>query len=145
MVTPAPASAGSRLLAAFEAVAAGHPESADTLAPFYAPDVVFTDPMQTLRGLDPFLEMNRRYLRRARAFEMRFLDVVEDHDLLLATWTMTFALRGGPTMVVEGATRLRFHDGRVVEHRDYWDLLGSLAAMVPGLGRVYRAVVSRLA
>lgn len=112
------------------------------LAPHYAEDVVFTDPIQTVRGRDAFLAMNRRLIRRARSIRFDARHVAQRGDEVFITWTMTMEPRlPAPTLVVEGVTHVTLRDGLVWRHTDYWDLLGSVMGSVPLVGAAYRAVV----
>jgi limonene-1,2-epoxide hydrolase len=114
------------------------------LAPLYAPGVVFRDPLQTLKGREAFIAMNRRVMRRARRLSFEVHDRLGGGGSLFLTWSMTFEPRRGPALVFVGATHARVRDGAIVEQRDYWDLLSSVAASVPVVRRVYRALARRL-
>jgi ketosteroid isomerase-like protein len=114
------------------------------LAELYAVDVVFRDPLQTLRGREAFLALNRRVMARARHLSFDVEAVLGGGDSLLLAWTMTYALRGGRSLLFEGATHARVRGGLIVEQRDYWDLLSSLAQSVPGVRHVYSALARRL-
>ena len=120
------------------------PDILPELEPLYHPDVIFTDPLQTLTGRDAFMAMNRKLIARARV--CRF-DVetwaVRGNDVFLA-WLMTYAPRRGPELGFEGTSLLTVRDGLVVLHRDYWDLAGNLLDAVPGVGPLYRKLVARL-
>jgi len=43
----------------------------DRVAPYYTEDVVFIDPIQTVRGRDAFLEMNKRLIARSKESGLR--------------------------------------------------------------------------
>lgn len=116
----------------------------DRVAPFYADDVVFIDPLQTVRGREDFLAMNKRLLRRAREVRFEVGTVTAEGDHIFATWTMHLTMKApAPAMRVEGITHCTLRDGRVTLHRDYWDLLGSTMDAIPLAGRVYRAIVAK--
>jgi ketosteroid isomerase-like protein len=114
------------------------------LGELYAANVVFHDPLQTLRGRDAFLAMNRRILRRARRLSFEVPEAVGSKDGVFLVWTMTFEPRRGRRIVFEGASYARVQSGLVVEQRDYWDLLSSVAASFPLLGRIYGALTPHL-
>jgi hypothetical protein len=63
-------------------------------------------------------------------------------------WQMNFShprLKGGKTIVVDGASYLRFNEaGKVSYHRDYFDLGAMLYEQLPLLGRIIVAVKRRL-
>ena len=112
------------------------------LAPYYAEDVVFTDPIQTVRGRAAFLAMNSRLIRRARRIRFVAHTAAQQGDEVFITWTMTMEPRlPAPTLTIEGVTHVTLRDGLVWRHTDYWDLAGSAMGAIPLVGSLYRAVV----
>ena len=115
------------------------------LAALYDRDMVFGDPLQTLHGREAFLAMNRRILRRARRVSFEIHDALGKNGSVFLTWTMHYVPRRGPAIRFEGATHARVRLGLIVEQRDYWDLLSSVAGSVPLVGRAYAALAPHLA
>lgn len=129
----------SRLVALFEAASPGDTATVEALTDLYDPAVRFTDPVQHADGRDAFLEANRRLVRRTRVLSFRIHDkAVTDANIFL-TWTMHLALKLGPELVEEGVTHLRVSNGKVIEHRDFWDITAFLSSAVPGGRRLLRA------
>jgi ketosteroid isomerase-like protein len=119
------------------------PESIAHLRELYHEEASFRDPFNDVRGHDA-IEAIFRHMFEATE-EPRFdIDAVEAHgDRAWITWRFTLRLRGAP-VTVDGATRLRFGaDGRVVEHRDYWDGMELFAAL-PLLGRIVSYLKRRM-
>ncbi len=114
------------------------------LARIYDRDVVFDDPLQTLRGREAFLAMNRRILRRARRLSFDVSDVASGGGAIFLAWKMLYQPRVGPTLTFVGATRARTRAGLIVEQRDYWDLLSSVAQSLPLVGRIYASLTPHL-
>lgn len=114
------------------------------LAELYAEDIVFRDPLQTLRGRDAFVAMNRRILARARRLSFQVTSAAGAGGSVFLAWTMLYEPRMGPTIVFEGATHARTRAGLIVEQRDYWDLLSSVAASLPILRSVYASLSPHL-
>jgi hypothetical protein len=114
------------------------------LADLYDRDVVFRDPLQTLNGCEAFVAMNRRVMTRARHLSFDVKDSLGGGDSLFLAWTMSYAPRRGPTLVFEGASYARVQGGVIVEQRDYWDLLSSLAESIPIVRNLYAALAPRL-
>ncbi len=117
----------------------------DRVAPYYADDAVFVDPIQTLHGRDAFVAMNKRLLARVR--ELRF-DVhalaADDGNVFLA-WTMHVTMKSpAKSMSVEGVTHCVLRNGQIVSHRDHWDLVGSIVGAIPVVGPAYRSIVAKL-
>ena len=70
---------------------------------------------------------------------------VNDNGFL--TWTMTLEhpkLQKGKTICVNGVSHLKFRDGQVIYHRDYFDLGEMLYENLPLLGSVIKAIKQRL-
>lgn len=110
----------------------------------YAVDVVFRDPLQTLTGREAFLAMNRRVLTRARRVRFEVTDKSAGADSLFLSWRMTYEPQRGPVIVFEGATHARVEASRIIEQRDYWDLLSSVALSLPVVRNLYTALAPRL-
>jgi hypothetical protein len=102
------------------------------VARLYADDMVFRDPMQTCRGKERFLAMNRKLVKMSRALRFDVSEVTGDASLFYIHWVMTMRPVLGPEVRVEGVSRLRGRDGLVIEHVDYWDLGELLASPVGG-------------
>jgi hypothetical protein len=115
------------------------------LAALYDVGLVFHDPLQTLRGRDAFLAMNRRLLRRARRIAFEVPKAIGTGDALFLVWTMTYEPRRGSPIVFEGSSYAKVRDGLVVQQRDYWDLLSSIAQSTPILRSLYKALAPHLA
>jgi hypothetical protein len=114
------------------------------LGELYDERVMFHDPFVTIVGRDELIELNRRALKNTRAIETEILDVSESAEQVFMTWKLRYATRLGPSLVIEGASHVRASGGRVTHQRDYWDLLGSVAAGIPHVGNVYRMITSKL-
>ena len=133
----------SRLVALFEAASPGDIATVDALTDLYDPEVRFTDPVQHADGRDAFLEANRRLVRRTRVLSFRIHDKAVTDENIFLTWTMHLALKLGPELVEQGVTHLRVANGKVVEHRDFWDITAFLSSAVPGGRRLLRAAFKR--
>jgi hypothetical protein len=83
-------------------------------------------------------------MMRARRLSFDVNDAIGGQGSLFLTWTMTYEPRRGPTLVFEGSTHARMQGGVIVEQRDYWDLLSSLAQSLPLLRGVYATLAPRL-
>lgn len=110
------------------------------LEQLYASDMIFRDPLQTLNGREAFLAMNRRVVKRARRVHFEVTDKSAGADSIFLAWRMTYEPHRGPSIVFEGATHARVESARIVEQRDYWDLLSSVAQSIPLLRNLYTAL-----
>jgi limonene-1,2-epoxide hydrolase len=114
------------------------------LEPLYDENVFFQDPIQTLTGLPAFVEMNRRLMRRAKSLRFEVHDSAAEGENLFLTWKMHLQPKAGPMLTFEGTTHARVRGGKIVYHRDYWDLLGSVADAMPFVAPLYRTLIAKL-
>lgn len=96
---------------------------AQTMAACYSADVQFSDPVFTdLRGSDA-ADMWRMLAARAQNFSLTFDSVQADDQQGSARWVATYLFsKTGRTVVNHIQARFRFVDGKIVEHRDHFDL-----------------------
>ena len=134
-----------RIIDGFEQL---HPERLDRLAELYAPDARFKDPFNEVQGLEAIRAIFAHMYVALR--EPRFVvhtAVVQGRECFL-TWDFLFAFRRGTpeTQRVRGATHVRLdEDGRIAEHRDYWDVAEELYEKLPLLGTLMRWLKRRAA
>ncbi len=114
------------------------------LEALYHPEVVFSDPIQTIRGRDAFTAMNRKLVARARSCRFQVTSWATRGEQIFLAWTLDYAPRRGPALAFDGTSLLDLRDGLVIRHRDYWDLAGSMLDAVPGVGSLYRRLVAHL-
>lgn len=96
---------------------------AQTMAACYSADVQFSDPVFTdLRGSDA-ADMWRMLAARAQNFSLTFDSVQADDQQGSARWVATYLFsKTGRTVINHIQARFRFVDGKIVEHRDHFDL-----------------------
>ncbi|MGF1704802.1 nuclear transport factor 2 family protein [Enterovibrio baiacu] len=122
-------------------------DNLDTLDAIYSHDVVFEDPAHRIEGYDNL----------ARYFDTMYTNVtdcrfeIHDHavngDIAFISWTMTLShpkLEGGAERAVKGCTKLGLKEGRVVMHRDFFDLGEMLYEALPVLGSAVKMIKKRL-
>lgn len=135
----------SEVCEAFSRLAPGDVKAVEELMNLYDEGVVFADPLQRLEGRAALVAMNLRLVRRARELRVRVGDRLVAGDQAFLTWEMDYRYRLGPAITVSGVSHLRLRDAKIVEHRDYWDALSSVAGAVPGARRIYKALAARVA
>ncbi|MEO8796859.1 MAG: nuclear transport factor 2 family protein [Polyangiaceae bacterium] len=125
-------SLAQRVADALVKVVPGNLEAVDALRPLYDPAMIFQDPIQRLEGVERFLEMNHHLLHRMRKLEWEILGQGGDDDNAFVEWTMKCSPKIGPAIEVSGVTRVRARGGKIVDHRDYWDVGELIASAMPG-------------
>jgi len=96
---------------------------AESMAACYAPDVEFADPVfPGLRG-EEAADMWRMLARQAKKFSLRFDDVEADDRSGRAHWIATYNFaQTGRVVVNDIRASFEFRDGKIVRHRDNFDL-----------------------
>lgn len=99
----------------------------------YAPEATFADPVQKAQGRKEILKMYQDMLRVFPEIGITLLREIENDDLAVAEWEMTFKSKYWPVRIpLKGTTWLSLdNQGRVTEHQDYWDLLEFLKGSLP--------------
>jgi steroid delta-isomerase len=117
------------------------------LGTLYAPDARFKDPFNDVCGVKAIRAIFEHMFRRLRQPRFVVLQAVAQQDQCFLTWDFHFLpRRGGAAMTIHGATHLRFGaDGRIREHRDYWDAAEELYEKLPLLGALMRWLKRRAA
>ena len=115
---------------------------------FYASDVHFIDPLGELHGLPALRAYYERMYEPVTAIQFYFPSIQLIENEAFATWTMTFSsskLKRGRSIVVDGLSHIRFGaDGKVIYHRDYFDVGAMVYEHVPVLGFFTRYLKRKL-
>jgi steroid delta-isomerase len=127
-----------RIVEAFERLQPADVERMDTL---YTADARFKDPFNEVQGVAAIQQVFRHMF--AALDEPRFVirDAVCDGDQCFLSWDFLFRMRrfDRQAQCIRGGTHLRLAaDGRIAEHRDYWDAAEELYEKLPGLGALMR-------
>lgn len=142
---PATSSLAERLSAVLVGLTPDRPSAVADLRTLYAHDIAFRDPIQEVHGLEAFLAMNERMLRRMRRLTWTITLARGDEKMAVLEWRMSGAAKLGPKLELEGMTRVNARAGMIIEHRDYWDLGELAASALPGGRRLLRALRSPFA
>jgi ketosteroid isomerase-like protein len=118
------------------------------LADVYHPDVVFIDPVHEIHGRNALHQYFNHVYARLRHCEFAGQDKMERGEQGFFSWQMRFthpAIGNGKMIVVAGCSVLRWQDGLVVYHRDYYDLDEMVYQHLPCLGWVTGKIKQRMA
>lgn len=133
-----------RIAQAFESIT---PQSVAALGDIYTPHARFKDPFNDVRGL---AEVQRIFAHMFVALESpRFVvtrSIVDGTHCFLA-WEFRFKFRRFDTVTeqcVRGGSHLQLApDGRILDHRDYWDAAEELYEKLPVVGGLMRWLKKR--
>jgi hypothetical protein len=114
------------------------PESLRRIGDFYAPDARFRDPFNDVVGVAAIERIFAHMFATVDAPRFRVTARFEQEREAMLGWDFHMRLRGHE-LVIRGVTHLRFDaTGRVVLHRDYWDVASELYARLPLVGPLTR-------
>lgn len=118
------------------------------LAEIYEKDVVFIDPAHEIRGLASLTDYFNKLYQNSNHISFDFDHPLRINDRGYVQWQMSFShpsIKKGLNIEVEGATFVRFvGTGKVIYHRDYFDLGSMLYQHIPLLGGVVKTINRRL-
>jgi ketosteroid isomerase-like protein len=141
-----PASLVERLKHATSVLSRDVAQGVSLLEGLYHPEVRFRSPLQSVAGRPAFLAMMRRMAEGQRRIVFQIESGTESGDALFLVWRLSLAPRHlGSSLEIEGVSRCRLSEGRIVEQRDYFDLLGSASDAIPLAGSVFKKLVARFA
>jgi ketosteroid isomerase-like protein len=134
-----------RVVEAFETL---EPAALAQLDALYTPDARFRDPFNELRGVAAIRGLFGHMFDTLDDPRFLIRDIVVDGDQAFLTWDFVFRMkrwRRGEQRI-HGGSHLRFApDGRIAEHRDYWDAAEELYAKLPVIGALMRWLRARAA
>jgi steroid delta-isomerase len=127
-----------RIVEAFERL---QPADVARLGEIYTTDARFKDPFNEVQGV-PAIQRVFEHMFTALS-EPRFVirDALCEGDQCFLSWDFLFRMRrfSGDEQCIRGATHLRLAaDGRISEHRDYWDAAEELYEKLPAIGTLMR-------
>lgn len=143
---PAPRHADARacrVIAAFEQLT---PQGVARLDALYLPDARFKDPFNEVQGLAAIQRIFEHMFVALEGPRFEIRDVVVQGDHCFLSWDFVFRMKRWrrDEQRIHGGSHLRFAaDGRIAEHRDYWDAAEELYEKLPLLGGLMRWVKAR--
>jgi hypothetical protein len=109
----------------------------------YAEDVHFQDPTQEHEGIEAYLQAQEGLLKRCDDVSLVAGAWAIEGDVAFIEWEMGLKIRG-IEFLYPGATRLRLNaQGKIMDHRDYFDFVAPTFGPVPVLGGFVRWLYGR--
>ena len=114
-------------------------------AQYYQEDVLFIDPTQEKYGLDAYIEAQEKLIKRCKDVYLETHFIAINKNVGFIEWTMGLKILN-KEFIYPGTTRLIFgNNGKIKEHRDYFDFCGPTFSPVPVLGPFIRWLYSKFA
>lgn len=118
------------------------PQDLNRLDLFYAPEARFKDPFNEVQGLPAIRRIFEHMFASLHGPHFVVTRQLVDGSQAFLVWEFRFRLRRFDTateQVIRGGSHLGLApDGRVLDHRDYWDAAEELYEKLPGLGVLMR-------
>ena len=112
-------------------------------AEFYNDDVIFIDPTQETVGLNSYIQAQEKLIKRCNDIYLETHAISINGNYGFVEWTMGLKILG-KEFIYPGTTRLIFSEnGKIKEHRDYFDFCGPTFGPVPILGPFIRWLYAR--
>jgi steroid Delta-isomerase len=127
-----------RIVEAFERL---QPADVDRLGELYCADARFKDPFNEVQGVPAIQRVFRHMFVALDAPRFVIRDALCDGDQCFLSWDFRFRMRRfhRDEQCIRGATQLLLAaDGRIAEHRDYWDAAEELYEKLPAVGSLMR-------
>lgn len=118
-----------------------------SLRDVYSDNVTFSDPAHSLHSWQALEFYFNQLFENVISCEFEIHEFALNVDNAFLNWTMTFAhpkLEQGKTRTLDGCSKLIFSQGKIVSHRDYFDLGAMIYEGVPVLGGVVKYIKKRL-
>tara|TARA_B100000945_G_C20297560_1_gene556387 strand:+ start:138 stop:569 length:432 start_codon:yes stop_codon:yes gene_type:complete len=117
--------------------------SKEQWAEFYQNDVIFIDPTQEKSGLESYIKAQVNLVKRCDDIYLETHAIAINGKVAFIEWTMGLKILN-KEFIYPGTTRLIFGDqGKIKEHRDYFDFCGPTFGPVPILGSFIRWLYGR--
>jgi len=127
-----------RIVALFEGLS---PADLPRLATIYAEDALFKDPFNEVKGVAAIQRIFEHMFVSLDGPRFVIRDAIVQGNQCFLSWDFIFRMRrfSREEQVVRGGSHLRLAaDGRISEHRDYWDVAEELYEKLPVLGALMR-------
>lgn len=120
------------------------PDTLDNLINLAAPDIVFTDPFNTVYGKDRFRHVFQHMFDTCEAPQFSVTDIAIGEAAVYMRWIMTGQIKGktGLALNLNGMSELHFDtNGLVKKHIDHWDSASQLLQTLPYIGWITRRIL----
>tara|TARA_B100000965_G_scaffold359927_1_gene340321 strand:+ start:222 stop:647 length:426 start_codon:yes stop_codon:yes gene_type:complete len=109
---------------------------------FYSKEVKFIDPTQEKYGICAFIKAQDELIKKCDDIYLKSHSIAINKDIAFIEWTMGLKIKG-LEFFYEGTTRLIFdEEGKVKEHRDYFDFCSGTFGKIPIVGGFFRWLYS---
>jgi len=117
-------------------------DNLDSIEMLFAPDAVFKDPFNCVRGHAAIRRIFEHLLREYPKTEFKIVESVEVNNIAYLQWY--FRPDSTKSLEIEGVSRVQLSgSGEVLLHQDYWDSMSELYVKIPVVGSVANWLLRR--
>lgn len=122
------------------------PQSLGLIAGVYSEDAVFKDPFNAVQGVAAIQTIFSHMFTALEQPRFTVTQAILEGSNLCLSWEFHFSRKGLPRpMCIVGTSLLQLGpDGRIQDHRDYWDTGEELFQKIPVLGAFMRFLQKQL-
>jgi hypothetical protein len=134
-----------RIVVLFEGLS---PADLPRLATIYTEDALFKDPFNEVEGVGAIQRIFEHMFVSLDGPRFVIRDAIVQGNQCFLSWDFIFHMKrfNREELVVRGGSHLRLAaDGRISDHRDYWDVAEELYEKLPVLGALMRWLKRRAA
>ena len=118
------------------------PPTMEKWSKYYDDDVIFIDPTQEKSGLVAYIEAQDKLVKRCDDVFLETHSIAINGDVGFVEWTLGLKILS-KEFIYPGTTKLTFgEDGKIKEHRDYFDFCGPTFEPIPILGKFIKWLYS---
>lgn len=120
-----------------------HENAKHVLANIYSDDVVFIDPVKTIKGLENLTKYFEDLYKSVTSCHFKLTNNVPNDNRYSLEWIMLLQhkkISKNQEIELNGASFIEFNDDKVCYHRDYYDLGALVYERIPILGSVIKKV-----
>jgi len=104
---------------------------------FYSNDIKFIDPLGEINGIEEMVKYYKNMYENVISIRFDAINEFEKNNQRVFVWQMHLKHKkvgGGEPIVLDGVSVLKYEDGKVIYHRDYFDLGAMIYERIPVLG-----------
>lgn len=108
---------------------------------FYHKDIVFEDPLGRVEGMEAMVKYYKNLYQNVISIKFNPISEFVRGDEQVFVWKMDLkhkTVGDGEPILMDGVSVLKYKDGKVIYHRDYFDLGVMLYENIPVLGSIIR-------
>ncbi len=116
------------------------------LGEFYSADARFKDPFNEVQGVAAIRRIFEHMFDTLDGPRFVIRDAIAEGEQAFLSWDFRFRMKrfSREEQCIRGGSQLRFaNDGRIAEHRDYWDAAEELYEKLPVVGALMRWLKGR--